>query len=271
MRKKLIILIWLIIYLILLTLIVFYKTHDDTVLVLSNVNAKSTIVYDNQHNQILYAENIHQRMLPASLTKVLTALTVYKNIDLNKTVLIDEKILQTVGSRMYLECGDVITVKDLLYGLILQSGNDAALALQYAYSDNPKDFIIKMNEEVQKLNLKNSLFNNCSGLDEDNYNYTTTYDFAKITEAAIDIPFIKELLGTKYYQVKLDNKTLSFRHKHKLVITNSNFVGGKTGFTKKAGRTLVSIYQGPNTELIIITFNDPNDWKTHTYLGNKFG
>lgn len=270
MRKKLIIFIWLILYIILLTLIVIYKTHNDTLLVLSNLNSKSTIVYDINNDKILYEENIHQKMLPASLTKVLTALTVYNNIDLNKTVLIDERILKAVGSRMYLEVGDVITVKELLYGLILQSGNDAALALQYAYSDNPLDFIYKMNEEVSKLNLKNSLFNNSSGLDEDNFNYTTTYDLAVITKEAIKYPFLKELFGTKHYQVKLDNKTLTFRHKHKLVVTNPNFIGGKTGFTKKAGRTLVSIYHANNTELIIVTFNDPNDWKTHTYLGNKF-
>lgn len=254
-----------------MSLILIYKTNDDTILVLSNVNLKSTIVYDLNKDQIVYAENIHQRMLPASLTKVLTALTVYKNIDLNKTVLIDEKILKAVGSRMYLEVGDVLTVKELLYGLILQSGNDAAIALEYAYSDNNKDFIMKMNEEVQKLGLKNSLFNNSSGLDEDTFNYTTTYDFVKITSEALKYPFLKELLGTKHFQIKLDNKTLSFRHKHKLIITNPHFIGGKTGYTKKAGRTLVSIYQGNKTELIIVTFNDPNDWRTHTYLGNKFG
>lgn len=229
MRKKLIILIWIILYIFLLILIFLYKTRKDTILVFSNTNNKSTIVYDVQNDKILYEENIHQKMLPASLTKVLTALTVYKNIDLNKTILIDNEILKAVGSRMYLEVGDVITVKELLYGLILQSGNDAALALQYAYSDNPNDFIIKMNEEVKKLNLKNTLFNNSSGLDEDSYNYTTTYDFAKITAATINIPFLKELLGTKHYQIKLDDKTLSFRHKHKLVITNPNFIGGKTG------------------------------------------
>lgn len=271
MRKKIIILIWIILYVILLTLILFYKTKGDTLLVLSNTNNKSTIVYDINNDQILYEENIHQKMLPASLTKVLTALTVYKNIDLNKTILIDDRINKAVGSRMYLEIGDVITVKELLYGLILQSGNDAALALQYAYSDNPQDFILKMNEEVTKLNLKNSSFNNSSGLDEDEFNYTTTYDFALITKEAIKYPFLKELLGTKSYQIRLYNKTLTIRHKHKLILSDSNFIGGKTGYTKKAGRTLVSIYKGKNKDLIIVTFNDSNDWKSHSYLGNKFG
>ena len=82
-----------------------------------------------------------------------------------------------------------------------------------------------MNEEVKKLNLKNSYFNNSSGLDE----YTTTYDFAMITKEAINHPFLKELLGTKYYKIKLENKTLSFKHKHKLIIVNDYFTGGKTG------------------------------------------
>ena len=123
-----------------------------------------------------------------------------------------------------------------------------------------------MNEEAKKLNLKNSYFNNSSGLDE----YTTTYDFAMITKEAINHPFLKELLGTKYYKIKLENKTLSFKHKHKLIIINDYFTGGKTGYTKKAGRTLVSIYEKNDVKLIIVTFNDPNDWKTHTYFAEKY-
>ena len=237
---------------------------------MSNVNSKSTIVMKVDDGSILYQENIHQKMLPASLTKVLTALTTYKNIDLQKTVFIDKYINQCVGSKIYLEEGDTIKVIDLLYGLILQSGNDAAKALQYAYSNNPDDFIYKMNEEVKKLNLKNSSFNNSSGLDEKEYNYTTTYDFAVITKEALKYPFLKDLLCTKNYKIVLDNKVLYLKHKHKLIFNSNYIIGGKTGFTKKAGRTLVSIVNKNNQFFIIVTFNDSNDWKTHTFLANKF-
>lgn len=270
MRKKLIIAIWLIIYIILLSLIFIYKIKGDTVLVITNANLKSTIVYDVTNDQILYEENAYVKMLPASLTKVLTLLTAYKNIDISKTVLIDEYVLNAVGSRIYLEIDDVLTIKDLLYGLILQSGNDAALAIEKAYSNNPQDFILKMNEEVQKLGLKNSYFNNSSGLDEKEYNYTTTYDFACITKETIKYPILKEILGTKNYQVNLDNKTLYFRHKHKLLFMNKFFIGGKTGYTKKAGRTLVSIVENNERTLIIVTFNDSNDWRTHISLSSKY-
>ena len=140
-------------------LIVFSKTNKDTVLVMNNANISSTIVYRVNDDKILYQNNIHQKMLPASLTKIMTALVAYKNLNINQIVRITDEMINVVGSRIYLEKDDLIKVEDLLYGMILQSGNDAATALQYAYSNNPLDFITKMNEEVVNLNLKNSFRN----------------------------------------------------------------------------------------------------------------
>lgn len=270
MRKKVITWLWISVYIIIILLILLLNFIEDPILVINYNNTKSTIVYDVNNQEVLYAENIHKKMLPASLTKVLTLLTAYHNINLEEFVLIDQEIINSVGSRIYLELNDYIQIKDLLYGLILQSGNDAALAISKAYSNNPEDFVLKMNEEVSKLGLKNSYFSNPSGLDEDNYNYTTTYDFVKITEATIKIPLLKEILGTSKYTIKLDNKNLYLNHKHKLINRIDGFIGGKTGYTKKAGRTLVSILEKENKLLIVVTFNDSNDWQTHMSLAKKF-
>ncbi len=229
-KKKLIINIcWFIIWLITVLLIILSKTTKDTKLVMNNGSMSSTIVYDATHDKICYQNNIHERMLPASLTKILTALTAYENLELNKVVKINNDIISAQGSRIYLEEDDIISVEQLLYGMILQSGNDASLALQYAYSENKEDFIVKMNEIVKRLDLKNSHFTNSTGLDETDYNYTSTYDFAVITKEAIKYEYLKTLFGTKKYQVTFDNRTLFFKHKHRLLFSEDFIIGGKTG------------------------------------------
>ena len=270
-RKKIIIeLIWIMIWLITIVLIIVSKFKVDTKLIMNNANMSSTIVYDSTNDKILYQNNIHQKMLPASLTKVLTALVAYKNIDLNKVVQINYDMINIEGSRIYLEEDDLVTVNDLMYGMILQSGNDASVAIQYAYSNNPEDFIMKMNEEIKTLNLKNSLFNNVTGLDTNEYNYTTTYDYAMIVKEALKYEYLKTLLGVKKYQITLDNKKLTVTHKHKLLFNEDYIIGGKTGYTKKAGRTLLSIFENNEHSIIIVTFNISNDWNVHRNLAQKF-
>lgn len=269
-RKLIINILWIVIWFLMIILIVFSKINKDTLLVMNNSNISSTIVYRVNDDEILYANNINQRMLPASLTKILTALVAYKNIDINKIIKITDEMINVVGSRIYLEKDDLIRVDDLLYGMILQSGNDAAKALQYAYSDNPNDFIIKMNEEIKNLGLKNSIFNNTTGLDEKEYNYTTTYDFAIITKELLKFDYLKTLIGIKKHNIILDNKRLLVTHKHKLLYSENFIIGGKTGYTKKAGRTLVSVYEKGEEQIIIVTFNISNDWNVHKNLALKY-
>ena len=269
-RKIIINILWLIIWSIMIILIVYSKTNKDTILVINNANISSTIVYRVNDDKILYQNNIHQKMLPASLTKILTALVAYKYLDINQIVRINDEMINVVGSRIYLEKDDLIKVEDLLYGMILQSGNDAAKALQYAYSNNPLDFISKMNEEVINLGLENSKFENTTGLDEKEYNYTTTYDFAIITKELLKYDYLKTLIGIKKHHILMDNKKITVTHKHKLLYNDNFMIGGKTGYTKKAGRTLVSIYEKGEEQIIIVTFNVSNDWNVHRNLATKF-
>ena len=269
-RKLIINIVWLILWLCTIILIIYSKTNNDVKLVMNNYDNSSTIVYSVNNDEILYQNNIHQKMLPASLTKLLTALVAYKYIDLNKVIKISSDMINVTGSRIYLEKDDLIRVEDLIIGMILQSGNDAAKALQYAYSDNPDDFILLMNDEVKRLGLKNSIFNNTTGLDEDEFNYTSTYDFAIITKELLKYPYLKDLIGLKEYKIKFDERTIYVRHKHKLLITENFLIGGKTGYTKKAGRTLVSVYEKGENLIIIVSFNISSDWSVHKTLANKY-
>ena len=169
-------------------------------------------------------------MLPASLTKVLTAYVAYKYYDLDDFVVITYDMVNVEGSRIYLEVGDVISVKDLIYGLLLCSGNDAALALAYKYSGVLDDFIYLMNKTKEELGMKDSYFENPHGLDGITNNYTTAYDLAILYSACYKIDFFKEVFRTKTYRsVNYEYKVLNFRNKHRLVHTEDYCLGGKTG------------------------------------------
>ena len=224
--------IFLIINLILMIGFAFPKKDYDQLVnsIVINDTSKSSIVLDLYNNEVLYENNAYSKMLPASLTKVLTAYVAYKYYDLNDFVVITYDMINVEGSRIYLEVGDVISVKDLIYGLLLCSGNDAALALAYKYSGKLNDFIILMNETSNKVGMKNSSFENPHGLDGITNNYTTAYDLAILYSACYKIDFFKEVFKTKTYKsVNLEYKVLNFKNKHRLVHSETNCLGGKTG------------------------------------------
>lgn len=235
--------------------------------VVINDTSKSSIVLDLYNNEVLYENNAHCKMLPASLTKVLTAYVAYKYYDLNDFVVITYDMVNVEGSRIYLEIGDVISVKDLIYGLLLCSGNDAALALSYKYSGDLSDFIILMNKTKEELGMKDSSFENPHGLDGATNNYTTAYDLALLYSACYKIDFFKEVFKTKYYKsVNYEYKILNFRNKHRLVHSVENCLGGKTGYTKKAGRTLITGFENEFNQVVVVSLDAFNDWDLHKRL-----
>lgn len=244
------------------------KNSDQIVnSVVINDTSKSSIVLDLYNNEVLYENNAYKKMLPASLTKVLTAYVAYKYYDLDDFVVITYDMINVEGSRIYLEVGDVISVKDLIYGLLLCSGNDAALALAYKYSGVLDDFIYLMNKTKEELGMKDSYFENPHGLDGVTNNYTTAYDLAILYSACYKIDFFKEVFRTKTYKsVNYEYKILTFRNKHRLVHTEDNCLGGKTGYTKKAGRTLITGFENEFNQVVVVTLDAYNDWDLHKRL-----
>lgn len=232
-----------------------------------NPSAKACIVLDCYNNEILFEKNIHKKMLPASLTKVLTAYVSILYYDLNDYVVITHDMINVEGSKIYLEVGDIISVKDLLYGLMLCSGNDAALALAYHYSGCLDDFIILMNNVAKNMGMINSSFENPHGLDGITNNYTTAYDLAILFATCLKNNTFREITGTRSYNTKIySDKSFYFTNKHRLMKSMDTVTGGKTGYTKKAGRTLITSFKDYFNEVVVVTLDAYDDWNLHKKL-----
>lgn len=261
----------IIILLLLISFISLTSCKDKTTPVTSTyVDATSYIVMDKTTHRVFEGRNIHQRILPASTTKILTCLTIINNFDLDQYIKITYDMINIEGSRIYLEVDEVISVKDLLYGLMLNSGNDASLALAIGLCNNVDNFVYLMNEECKKIGMKNSTFENPNGLDETSKNYTTAYDMALLMSYALENEDFRTITSCKEYKAKLPTgRTLYFNNKHKLIHTNDLTTGGKTGYTKKAGRTLITSFEKKGFEIIVCTFDATNDWESHTQLAKN--
>lgn len=245
------------------------KTDDNYTTSYVYDNSVSSIVMDTKTKRVLYENNINKRMLPASTTKILTCITALELYELDDFVVVTKEMISVEGSRIYLEVGDVISVQDLLYGLMLCSGNDAANALAYHYSGKCEDFIFRMNELAKKIGMKSSTFENPHGLDSSTKNLTTTYDMALLMSYAIQNDTFRKINKTVSYNPKIiSSRRLYFTNKHKLIKSNSEVTGGKTGFTKDARRTLVTTFKKDDFEIVVVTFNCSDDWNIHTKLAN---
>ena len=233
------------------------------------VNA-SSIVMDIDSKRILYEENKDDQRLIASITKIMTAIiTIENNKDLNKKITVGEEVLKMYGTSIYLQVGEQMSIKDLLYGLILRSGNDAALVLAINTSKTEENFVKLMNKKAKELNMTNTIFQNSHGLDEVTQNKSTAYDMALLSAYVYKNPIYREISSTKRYQTKTDNKSYIWYNRNKLLNTYKYATGGKNGYTPSSGRTLVTTASKNNFNLTVVTLNDPNEYETHEYLYNK--
>lgn len=233
------------------------------------IDAKAAVVLDAKTLAILYEKNANVKMLPASITKILTCITALETYKLDDYVYITEEMVNTLGSKIYLMPGDYVKVENLLLGLMLNSGNDAAKSLALHLSGKEEDYIALMNKLAQRIGMKNSVFNNPSGLDDDTCNYTTAFDMAILTAYALNNNDFKRIFSTKAKVVEQENHYLYLHHKHKLVQSCDYVIGGKTGYTKKAGRTLVTTYKIDDREVIVVTLDAHNDWQIHQMFYQK--
>jgi D-alanyl-D-alanine carboxypeptidase len=229
-------------------------------------SSRSAILMEEDSGRILYSKNINEQKLIASITKIMTAVIAIESNQLDDTVKVNESILKSYGSNIYIQVGEEITLRDLVYGLMLQSGNDAALAISDYLLGSEEKFVIKMNEKARELGMSNTIFKNSNGLDENGGNLSTAYDMAMLTRYADHLSEYKKVVGTKKYVAKSSYKTYVWANKNKLLSIYKYTTGGKTGFTEKAGRTLVSSATKNNLDLIVVTLQDPNDWTTHQDL-----
>lgn len=229
-----------------------------------NVSARNAVLIEQSTGRILYEKKAHEPRLIASITKIMTAIIAIESGKLDKTVTVSKNAVHTEGSSIYLEKGEKIKLKDLVYGLMLRSGNDAAVAIAEYIGGSTEGFSHLMNEKAAWIGMQNSSFDNPHGLDSE-FHYSTAYDMALLMKHAMDNDIFREISGTKWY--KSENRTYSWKNKNKLLTAYYEYcTGGKTGYTRAAGRTLVSSAHKDGMDLIVVTLNAPDDWNDHQAL-----
>ena len=233
-------------------------------------SSTSEIVLDVNSGRILYENNAYEKKFMASTTKILTAITIIDNCNLDDIVTITKESVGIEGSSIYLEEGEQLCVKDLLYGLMLRSGNDCAVALALHCCGSVEKFAGVMNEKANSLGATNSHFVNPHGLHDDAH-YTTAYDLALISAYAIKNPVFKEIVSTKVIRIPFTTRDTvrSLKNKNKMLFQYEGANGIKTGFTKKAGRCLVSSVKRNNMELICVVLNCPPMFERSKELFNN--
>lgn len=235
-------------------------------------SSSSEIVMEVNSKRVLYEKNAQEKKYMASTTKILTAIIIIENCDLSKIVTVSSKTVGIEGSSIYLKAGERITVKDLLYGLMLRSGNDCAETLAVHCSGSIKDFANLMNEKAKEIGAINSNFVNPHGLHDDNH-YTTAYDLALISCYAIKNPTFKEIVSTKSTKITFleSNYVRHIANKNKMLKEFDGATGIKTGFTKKAGRCLVSSCERDGLEIVSVVLNCPPMFEeSKNILNNAF-
>jgi len=224
------------------------------------VSAKSAILVDAASGRVLFAQDVDTRRPVASTTKFMTCLLALEHASLDETVTVSARAAGTEGSSMYLKAGEELTMEALLYGLMLASGNDAAEAVAEHVSGSQDAFVALMNEKAAALGMKNTHFTDPSGLSEDAY--STASDMSLLVMAALRNKELCKIISTKTISVG----TRDLTNHNKLLWSEGGFFGGKTGYTKQAGRCLVSCAEQNGQRLVVVTLYDPNDWSDHAAL-----
>ena len=230
------------------------------------ISARSAILMDTDNNIILYEKNINEVRSVASISKIMTAILAIESGKMDDVVIVGDEIDSAYGSGIYIKKGEQLTLRDLVYGLMLRSGNDAALAIAHYVSGDVDRFVELMNFKAKEIGMKNTTFNNPSGLDEEKGNYSTAYDMAKLASYAIKNDEFKKITSTKKYRLKTNMNTYIWNNKNKMLSSYKYSTGGKTGYTEIAKRTLVSYASKDNTNLVVVTLDDGDDWNDHKTL-----
>jgi len=246
--------------------LLFTAVYADEIL------SRSALVMDADSERILFAKNPHLKLPPASTVKVMTAIVVAENADLEKIVTVSSKAAWQQPSKINLKRGERIKIKDLLYAALMESANDAATALAESVTGNEWKFVKLMNQKALEIGATNTRFINANGL-PGKRQYTTAYDLAKIMQYAIRIPLIREVLTTRFKEIStVEGRSIFMRNANKLLWKNEDFVGGKTGFTRRARHCLVGVTNKENRELVVSVLGSPSRqllWSEYEALFEK--
>lgn len=239
------------------------KTED-----VPDVSAEAAVVYCVNTGQVLYEKNANERLAMASTTKIMTSLLTLEAAAVdNKLVTITQEMVAVEGSSMGLRGGDALRLRELAVGMLMVSGNDAANAAAIAVGGTTEQFAAQMNQRAQELGMTNTHFVTPSGLDDDAH-YSTALDMAKLGAAAISNDSFREICRQTSMNATFENpqKTVSLTNHNRLLKMYDGCIGVKTGFTKKAGRCLVSAAERDGVTLVAVTLHAPDDWQDHQVM-----
>ena len=230
---------------------------------------ESYVVMDSESGRILGSNNKDEKMLIASTTKIMTAIVALEHFDTTSVICAGEEINSVYGSMIYLDKSECMTLYDLLVGLMLRSGNDAAnvIATNTLGYDN---FIKEMNNTASRIGMKNTYFENPHGLDDENKNISTAYDLSLLMRYAMQNKVFQKITKTKKYTVTSNFETHLWFNKNKLLDTYKYATGGKIGYTTKSGHIFVSSSTKANESLIIVTMKDNDQFSTHKNLYEQY-
>lgn len=226
-------------------------------------DARAEIAMELSTGKILTEGNAHSRMPMASTTKILTAIIIIEDCNIDEEIIVPDEAVGVEGSSIYLQKSEKIDVRDLLYGLMLRSGNDSAAALAIHHSGSIEKFASVMNERAKKMGAKNSNFKNPSGLPDDEH-YTTAFDLCSIACYAMKNDTFKTIVSTKNYK----GKYRQFLNKNKILYKYENANGIKTGYTLKAGRCLVSSAEKNGLDIVCVVLNCPEMYERSIEIFN---
>ncbi|CAM3986313.1 D-alanyl-D-alanine carboxypeptidase family protein [Mesobacillus thioparans] len=253
--------------LIIVTLLIY--SIPGTVQASVSVSARSAVLMEQESGRVLFEKDAHKVSRIASITKIMTAILAIESGKLDEKVKVSDRAVRAEGSSVYLKPGEKIRLEDLVYGLMLRSGNDAAVAIAEHVGGSVDGFVFMMNEKAQQIGMTDTHFANPHGLDDHENHVSTAYDMALLTRYAMNNEEYKKISGTKVHRAPNPTETWDrvWKNKNRLLTEKYKYsTGGKTGYTKRAKRTLVSTAKKGDFEMIAVTLNAPDDWNDHIQL-----
>lgn len=231
-----------------------------------SVSAECAVVINADTLEVIFEKNAHERKSMASTTKIMTSLIAIESGRLNERVTVKDGI-HSEGSSIGLKVSNVLTLESLVYGMMLESGNDAAEVTAEFFSETEADFTVLMNDKAKEIGMTETNFETASGLDGDNH-YSTAYDMALLGAYAVENPVFRRFCSDRTKTVELIKPSckMTFYNHNKLLDNCEGVFGIKTGFTKKSGRCLVSACERNGVTLVVVTLNAPDDWNDHKKL-----
>ncbi|MCA9401046.1 MAG: D-alanyl-D-alanine carboxypeptidase [Candidatus Omnitrophica bacterium] len=238
-----------------------------------NVHCQTVIFSDRTKVVRLFGKGVHNRVLPASTTKVMTALLVMEKLSLDQYITVSKTATYAQPSKIYVKAGERYKVRDLLYAILLKSANDASIVLAEAVAGSEKEFVKMMNQHAKAINANHTKFANSNGLPSKARQYTTAYDMYLIFRKALEYPFFREAVKLKYKTIYSSaGRKISLKSHNKILFKNwKRKIYGKTGYTHAAKACFVGTLQKGKSTLIIAVFGCTKRWETIKHVVSKYG